>query len=139
MLARSSANASRKVVAAASMSWSGGKLLTGCIIFIQTSLRCRPSNFMSVLTMPTGCHICANCCQFARPPPLTPVHVAVQVSTKSDVSNATVTTAEAQAVADRAGVAYIATSSRFNQNVTSLFQRLGEDMAARRHALNAQA
>ena len=58
----------------------------------------------------------------------------MQVSTKNDVGNATVSAMEAQEVANAAGVEFITTSALNNQNVTSLFQRVGEDILARRQA-----
>lgn len=64
------------------------------------------------------------------------MYTAAQVGTKSDLGEAVVSGPEAQAVADAAGVTYIPTSALNNQNVTSLFQRLGEDMAAQRVAAN---
>lgn len=67
------------------------------------------------------------------------MHEGMQVSTKGDLANATVVTTEAQQVADAAGVELISTSALNNQNVTSLFHRLGEDIYARRHPSTSQS
>lgn len=53
-----------------------------------------------------------------------------QVSSKSDMGTPVVSLAEAQAMADQAGVPFITTSAKLNQNVTSLFQQIGLTIAA---------
>lgn len=55
-----------------------------------------------------------------------------QVSSKSDMGTPVVSLAEAQAMADQAGVPFITTSAKLNQNVTSLFQQIGHTIAALR-------